>query len=496
MDRRPRFEAPVVDVEIERLDVSGDGVATYRGRRLVVPFTIPGERVRVRVGVFRDDTAMATVEEILERSPHRVDPYCPHFGVRAEPSVGPCGGCSWQHISYAEQLRLKSEMVTRLVREAVPQAPAARPMIAGASLDYPWGYRHKVHFVFGTTPRPGRREGTLVMGHYVRGTRRILPVRECPVHDERGNVLAFQLRDAFVKASIPAGPQSGDRTALKGIAIRVAHATRDLMATLVVTGESDKRLRTATRRVLDGPGAPSSFSINIHPRGDGYIFGPETRRIAGPERLLEKVADTSFLLSPTAFFQTNVTAAEALVRLVLEAVPAGAPVLDLYAGVGLFALPLARAGHRVVAVEENDAAVEDGEASLRMNRIPPRRCRFIARPVEDFLGEEFGADTGRVPDGRARDDARTPAPQVVVLDPPREGCEDIVIGSVFGAMAPPIVVYISCNPEALATDLAAIVRHGYHVDSIQPVDMFPHTAHIETVVVLTRAERGSSGRSR
>jgi 23S rRNA (uracil1939-C5)-methyltransferase len=478
-----------VDVEIEQLNAAGDGVA-YDGRRhLIVPFTIPGERVRVTPGPPRGDTTVAWLDAVLRPSPHRIAPYCPHFGplalrVRreaaeargaeagptAEPDAGPCGGCTWQHIAYPEQLRLKTELVTRLVRDAVPDAPEAQPMLAGAPADYPWGYRHKVHFVFGTSGRAGRRDSTLVMGHYVRGSRRILPVRECPVHDERGNDLAFKFRTAFARANVAAAPQEGRRPALKSLAIRVGLGTTEIMATLVLTREADKTLRAATRRVLDAPGAPSSFHVNLHPDDDGFVFGEETRRVSGPERMRENVGGASFLISPTAFFQTNIHAAETLVRLVVEAVPSQVRVLDLYAGAGLFAIPLARAGHEVVAVEENRNAVADGEASARLNRLPARQCQFIARRVEQALGMP----------------AARPPFDVVVLDPPRDGCSPEVIDRVFGDVAPNTAIYISCNPEALARDLAQIVRHRYHIRSMQPVDMFPHTAHVETIVVLAR----------
>jgi 23S rRNA (uracil1939-C5)-methyltransferase len=205
----------------------------------------------------------------------------------------------------------------------------------------------------------------------------------------------------------------------------------------------------------------------VHPRGDPFVFGPETRRITGTDRLREDVSGTAFLISPTAFFQTNVKAAEILVRLVLDAVPITATVLDLYAGSGLFALPLAHRGHQVVAVEANPAAVADGEASLRLNRIPDGRCRFIARPVDAVTRRSIGADA-------------------VVLDPPREGCEASVLDDVFGRIRPATAVYVSCHPETLARDLTRVVRHGYEVRSLQPVDMFPHTPHVETVVVIAR----------
>ena len=450
-----------IAVDIEQLNASGDGVAHYRGRPLTVAATIPGERVRVSLDPSRKGSALLL--EVIRPSQHRIQARCTHFGV--------CGGCAWQHIAYPEQLRLKTEMVDRLVRQAVPNAPAARPMIAATPLDDPWHYRQKVHFVFA-------RDTGLIMGHYERGSRRVMAVRECPVHDERGNAVAFGLFETYARS----GGRHGLPT-LKSVAIRVSGATDETMATLVLRDNSDPQLRAATKRALAARWAPSSFHVNVHPRGDAYIFGPETRRITGTERLRDEVAGVSFLISPTAFFQTSVKAAEVLVRLVLEAVPAGAEVLDLYAGAGLFALPLAVRGHRVTAVEANRAAVADGEASLRVNRIPEERCRFVARPVSTFTARALRPRSGQALRRRSGQARSTSA---VILDPPREGCEAVVLDNVFGRMSPAQAVYVSCNPETLARALARIVRHGYAIASLQPVDMFPHTPHIETVVTITR----------
>jgi 23S rRNA (uracil1939-C5)-methyltransferase len=181
----------------------------------------------------------------------------------------------------------------------------------------------------------------------------------------------------------------------------------------------------------------------------------------------QTVGGASFAVSPTAFFQTNMAAAEILVGLVLDAVPRGARVVDLYAGAGLFAVPLAQAGCLVTAVEANREAVRDGEASRSLSGVAPDRCRFIARPVEASLASLRRADA-------------------VVLDPPREGCAASVVRHVFQTMRPAVAVYVSCSAETLARDLRLATGFGYAVRSIQPVDMFPHTAHIETVVVLTR----------
>jgi len=469
---------PVLDVEIDALDANGDGVATAGGLRITVPFTIPGELVRVRVvdrtrgrpsaplgtrrPTARGAPATATLVEVLRPSPHRTTPPCRHFGGNAASGIGPCGGCTWQHIAYAEQLRLKAELVDRLVRASVPHAPAVRPTLAATPVERPWGYRNKVHFVFGS------QGPTLTMGHYARGSRRIIPVVECPVHDERGNVFAFRARDVFTAAGLLAA--DGSRGTLRSLAIRVGGRTREIMATLIVSNDRDRRVRAATRRLLD-QAPPTSMHLNVHARDDAFIFGPSTRRIHGSARMRDEIAGASFLMSPAAFFQTNVPAAEMLVRLVLDASGPPSRVLDLYAGSGLFAIPLAAAGHDVVAVEENRLAIADGEAALKLNSAAQGRCRFMARRVEAAL-----------PTLRAAD--------VVVLDPPREGCPPQVLHEVFGRLRPSRAVYVSCNPEALARDLRPICRTGYQISTLQPVDMFPQTAHIETVVVLDRSGTG------
>jgi 23S rRNA (uracil1939-C5)-methyltransferase len=456
----------LVDLDIESIDIAGDGVARRGRSSITVPFTIPGERVRVRLDGRR---FRGTVVEILRPSPHRVTPRCSHFGQVA--TSGPCGGCAWQHIAYQEQLRLKTHLVERLVTAAVRGVtPMVRATLAATPVTNPWGYRNKVHFVF------GQREQELLMGHYARESRRIIHVHECPVHDPRGNAFAFRLRDELIAskvsaADITSGRHHFDRRhgTLRHVVIRTGVHTREMMTTLVVTHANDKRLRAATRRAFGDDGCPGSVHLNLHERADPSIFGPHTQTLIGPARMREEVAGMSFLISATTFFQTQVGAAEHLVRVVLDALPAGVKVLDLYAGAGLFALPLARRGHRIIAIEENGQAVADGIASLRLNRIRRDACRFIVQRVETALRRVSLSDA-----------------EAVVLDPPREGCSASVINSVFGHLHPQRAVYVSCNPEALARDLAAAVRHGYQIDLLQPIDMFPHTAHIETVAVMSR----------
>ncbi len=364
---------------------------------------------------------------------------CKHFGI--------CGGCTLPGVPYAEQLAKKRQDLSRLLGIDVP------PLIPSPLES---GFRNKVAFVFG----PGG------MGHYALGSQRIIPIDECPVHHARGNQIAFALRDRLRRARIAPG-------ILRHIIIRTTADGREASAMLVVS-RNDKSLRTPVRGLLASAERPDGFFINIHTKPGPFMVGEETIRIDGRSHVKESLGGVAYLVSPTAFFQTNVAAAAILVKIVLEMVgrqSGSSPprVLDLYCGSGLFSLPIAAAGASVTAIEENRQAVADAEKNVRLNRLPEGQIRFIAARVEDAL-------------------ARVAKEQwdAVVLDPPRQGCPPAVIAGVFERMRPKLVVYVSCSPDALANELPVILKTGYRVTRAQAVDMFPHTDHIETVMAFER----------
>ena len=363
---------------------------------------------------------------------------CRHFGV--------CGGCTLPGVPYSEQLSAKRASLATLLKMDVPALlPSPRES----------GFRSKVAFVFG-------RGG---MGHFALGSQKLIPIDECPVHTTRGNRIAFALRDHL--ARIPDG-------ILRHVVIRTTDDGRQAVAMLVVR-RNDKALRAPVKKFLaTSPNRPDGFFVNIHDAPGPHMVGDNSLKIEGRSHVKEVIDGVSYLVSPTAFFQTNVAAAAHLVSLVRSAV-AGAPrVLDLYCGSGLFSLPLAKDGSVVMAVEESRQAVADAESNVRINKLPPSRIRFMAARVEDALA--------RV--------ARDPW-DVVILDPPRQGCSDDVLSGVFERIHPKRAVYVSCDPESLAREVPMILRAGYRVASVQPVDMFPHTKHIETVIVFDAQGSGA-----
>jgi len=299
------------------------------------------------------------------------------------------------------------------------------------------------------------------MGHYELKSRRIVPVEECPVHSDRGNRIAFALRDQLIRSGVSAG-------LLRHVIIRTTRDDQEAVAMLVVT-RNDKSLRRPVRALLDSEDRPDGFFININAKPGPFMVGGETIRVAGRNQVRETVGGMSYLVSPDAFFQTNVRAASVLQQCVIEGVGNARRVLDLYCGSGLFGLPLAAAGARVVGIEENRQAVKDAEANVRLNRIPQGRVRFIAARVEEGL------------ERLARE-----AWDAVILDPPRQGCPQPVLAGVFERIAPSRAVYVSCNPDVLAVELPMILDLEYGVERVQAVDMFPHTDHIEAVVTLIK----------
>ena len=494
-DARPpsaAVESAPFDIVVTDLALSGEAYAESRGETIYVEGAIPGEKVRVRIvprgeasrwpeaklragprpgfALARgqagardrgDDGVKAELLSVLEPSPHRMPPACPHAAL--------CGGCSFQHIAYPEQLRLKTRLLDGLLADAFgPDRPKISPMIGmPVSEDgVPRRFRQKAAFGFTEDAK-----GQLQLGHFARGTHKIIPVTECLVHSDRANRVAFAIKDAMAKARVPVATERSGL--LRHVVVRVSEDEKEAVA-VVVSAEEHRALEAPLRAIANSRDKPEGLLLNLHDQPSPYLFGPHTVRIDGTGHVKETALGPSFLASPTGFFQTNIQGAAHLVRLVMEAMGAGKSlrILDLYSGSGLFALPLALASHNVTAVEESRKASREAAKNAQLSGVPESRLRLIPSKVEDAIDHLIPQEW-----------------DAAVIDPPRSGCPEEVMRTLTRKIAPQTLVIVSCNPESLMDELRVAFDAGYRARLVQPIDMFPHTPHLETVVVLESSRR-------
>lgn len=461
-DNRPPIGG-VYTIDIDDMTLAGEAIGKLSGYVLFVRGALPGERVRVRVQSTGRRYGRAELVEVIKTHPSRVEPQCKHFGE--------CGRCSLQHVDYPEQLRMKERLLRTLLQHALPRLDLPiQPMLG---MQEPWGTRHKVHFVVGTPN--GEPKGPMLLGHYQAHSREVMPVEECPVHHPVANQIADRMLQVLQKERMPVYDDKSRRGILRHLIVRVSSSTQEAQSMVVLARPPAKGLPRLGDKLLESDPAIIGVHANLNDTTGPLVIGRITNRLAGEEHLIEKIGDIEFLVSPGSFFQTNAMAARLLVETVLKLIPNdGQPILDLYAGVGLFSLSLAKRGHRVTAVEENPHAVADGNRNVARNQI--HGCRFLQGKTETLLkrvSKEGNFET-------------------VVLDPPREGCPEWALEWIAGRIGPKRIVDVSCEPNGLARDLEILTRRGYRVRMIQPIDMFPQTTHIETVALLERVGDGAS----
>lgn len=413
-----------------------------------------GDGTDRKIGHVVDEPQWATAGD----GPDQVVPACRHFGT--------CGGCDLMHLDYAHQLRLKTSWLRTALRHIAGAEQAVSDFSADTLRRGCLHQRHKVHFVL-------RAEGRqpIQCGHYARDSRQFVPVDECPAHTELGNLVArtfARLAAEHGLAAEPAGP-------LRHIIVRVTGDGASAGVTVVVR-RPEEALARVSRMLARELSAVRYFAVNLNTSDGPQIIGKRTQVLFHRQGVMEEIAGVRFLLSPGAFFQTNVSAAKELTATVLAVFEqySRARVLDLYSGAGLFALPLAARGHKVVAVEGNPIAAADCVENARLNRIPHGQCRVVALTEQralSLLDREGTAFDG------------------VIVDPPRIGCPPGLLARILRRFTPETLVYVSCDPASLARDLRDVVGKlgtPYRVTSVKPIDMFPQTRHLECVCVLTR----------
>ena len=476
----------VYEAAVERVDFPNKGIAQTGEGTVIVKNSLPGQKIMLRVSKARNGKAEGRLLEVLEKSPLETEPPCSHFGL--------CGGCTYLSLPYEEQLKIKEEQVRRLLEHSLAgqKEPWKWEGIQGSPEIY--GYRNKMEFSFGDE----RKDGPLALGMHKRGSfYDVVTVKDCCIVDEDYRLILATVLDYFGSVPgygrIPYFHKQSHEGYLRHLVVRKASRTGEILAALVTTSQNPREMQApegvreaeqdgqAPDRLVEGfrecllnlereGKLKGRFAGILHIINDSQadvVQSDRTDVLYGQDFFYEELLGMRFKITPFSFFQTNSAGAEVLYETAREYIgnTKDKVVFDLYSGTGTIAQILAAVAKRVVGVELVEEAVEAAKENAAENGL--KNCSFIA------------GDVGKVMD------ELTEKPDLIVLDPPRDGIHPKAMPKIirFGVER---IVYISCKPTSLIRDLVLLQEGGYQMVKACSVDMFPHTGGIETVVELRR----------
>ena len=428
----------------------GDGIGEYQDRKIFVSGGLPGETVRVQLHGIKPGYAQGELLQVVTPSAERVENFCRH---------SECGGCQLGIMDYPAQLKLKRERtVAALARHHL--LPVVRECIG---MTHPFAYRNKM--LYAVQPSA---EG-LELGFYRKASHTLLACDDCAVQPALCQQLVAMVRQWAREFAIEPYDEQQHCGQLRYLMLRDGRQSGEWMVVLVTLGEALPAIEVLLERLKSVP-AVCSVVQNINPEPGNRILGFTNRLLQGRELIRDELDGLQFALSPLSFYQINpeqtrLLYGEALRQAELKG---HEQVFDLYCGVGTISLYLARQARSVVGVEIVPEAIEDARENARLNGLT--NTEFYAGKAEVVVPELY---------------ARGYKADVVVVDPPRKGCDKNLLNTLL-EMAPQRIVYVSCDPDSLARDLAFLGLQGYQIGAVQPVDMFPHTLHVENVVTLNR----------
>ena len=454
----PLQKNQILTLRIERLSSDGSGVAhSADGEAVFVPGTAPGDEARVRIVKDCGRYAFGILDELLTPSPDRIPVDCP--------VAGPCGGCSLRHLDYAAELRAKQESVLDAFRRIGGLEVPVLDILPSPEVDR---YRNKVQFPVGVD-----KNGAPCIGFYAGRTHRIVPCPDCKLQPGVLNEIGNALCAFFAQQGIrPYDEQSG-KGLVRHIFLRRGAHSGQIMVCLVCTRAKlphAEQLCTALREQFP---AISTILLNVNAKNTNVILGGENHILYGPGYIEDTLCGVPVRLGPLSFYQVNTLAAERLYGVAAQyaQLTPDDTLLDLYCGMGTIGLSMADQCRELIGVEIVPEAIESAKANAaRMGETVAAKSRF------------FCADAGQAATQLAAEGLH---PDIVMLDPPRKGCDEATLSAVV-RMAPRRVVYVSCNPATAARDAAWLEKNGYHAEKVQPVDLFPRTKHVEAVLLLTK----------
>jgi 23S rRNA (uracil1939-C5)-methyltransferase len=445
----------IIPLEITGYTAEGSGVGHYHGIAVFVPLAAAGDRLEVKILKVAKTYAYGKIEKIVCASKDRVQADCPQFTR--------CGGCVFRHISYEAELRAKQQRVQdALERIGGLHFTALRPIVGAQQPDR---YRNKAQLPIGMGP-----DGKVTLGFYAAHSHRIIDCEECKLQPEEFAAAARAFREWESDTHDSVYEEASGHGRLRHLFLRRAEATGEVMASIVVNGNGVHREQELADLLEKKVPSMKSVMINRNSEKTNVILGPKCRTVRGQDFITDELCGLRFRISPLSFYQVNPRQAERLYRIAGEyaGLTGKETVLDLYCGTGTIGLSMANNAGHIIGVEIVEQAVEDAKKNAAENGI--ENAEFLC------------ADAAKAADMLKNRGVR---PDVVVLDPPRKGCGSELIDTV-AAMAPARVVYVSCDPATLARDIKLFALKGYMTIEATPVDMFPRTAHVETVVLITR----------
>ena len=441
----------IIKLTITAVSSEGAGIGRYENKAVFVPMSAIGDQINAKVLKDKKNLAFGKIEEILIPSTDRIEPDCPAFSK--------CGGCVWRHINYEAESKIKENKVYEAMRRIGGIDLPPRPIIKAGNTER---YRNKAQF-------PLAPDGSV--GFYANHSHRVIPSNDCALQPAVFSDLAATFREWVQSFGVSVYSEDNKSGLLRHFYLRIAEATGEIMAVLVINGnsipESEKLIE-----LLKGAAKSNlkSVMLNINQKDTNVILGEKNVLLYGKEYIKDILCGVKVRISPLSFYQVNRTMTEKLYGKAAEyAEPQDKYILDLYCGAGTIGLSMAKSAAHIIGVEIIPDAVKDAKINARENSI--ENAEFIC-------GDAAAA---------ARDlKKRNIKPDAVILDPPRKGCDSELLSTVAKDFAPERIVYVSCDPATLARDSKILTELGYTLKEYTPVDLFPRTSHVETVALFLK----------
>ena len=452
----PVKQGDKIELQITGLGSSGEGVGKYDSFTIFVKGALPEEKVQVTITLVKKSYAVGRLEAIVTASPERVQPLCPVYES--------CGGCQLQHLSYAGQLAVKRQQVLDALSRIGHLEVEVLPVLGAND---PWHYRNKMQF-----PAAMNAEGQLPIGCYATATHNVINTEGCLISKEANNAILTTVRKWMEHYNISAYDEKTGKGMVRHVMGRVGVHSGEVMAVIITAGYDLPHRATLVKWLQQYVPGLVSVVQNINKKQTNVVMGSKTRVLWGKESIKDSLGSLNFNISPQAFFQVNSEQAEKLYNKALEfaALAGDETVVDVYCGTGTISLYLARHAKKVYGIEIVAPAIENAKKNAEENKCA--NAEFILGDAAVELPKLL--DSGVLPD-------------VVLVDPPRAGCEERVLAAIAG-VAPRRIVYVSCNPASLARDLHYLEEHGYKTMMVQPVDMFSQSAHVESIALMTKVQ--------